>query len=305
MTRNRIASHVLLAVAAFAPLVTSAEPPSEQLAPDQTLRVYDVRDLLQGEASNQILMLSTRLVTSGSGAGDQSPFLEIAPQLERLPEKDVLLEIAGVSGLAASRVRDGIYVVTGAPEAHEQLGRALTAFRAVRGNRYVVNIEAVQVASDTFPAPGQPAPSTDGVLLLRSSQTVNAQTESVVQATSTEQYVSGWIPVVGTQAVGYQVQFATAEDGFVGSLVVGAAESGDERVSIQLAGWMLDTNLQPATVKLGGDELPLSFVRRQERGIQTSIVAPIGQRVVLGVVNGFEPNTTIILTGSAVLAPDE
>lgn len=269
----------------------------------EVLRVYDARDLMAKESLGQIIRLTPEMVFDSSNQG--TGVLELTPRLESVEAGDILLEFAGVSGLTATRLREGIYVATGSPEAHEQLESALKAYRGVGGKRYIVSIEAMQVVSERVPVPGEPAPAPGGELLLRSSQTVNAQTESVVQATRTEQYVSGWVPVVGTQAVGYQVQFATAEDGFVGTLIVASPEGAEDRVSIQVAGWLLDSDVMQGKVTLGGDELPLGTVSRQERGIQTAIVAPIGQRVVLAAVNGFEPETTIILTGSAVLAPNE
>lgn len=291
-------STATLAASAF--LIAGAASPAlaqEQAEHVQVLRVYDARDLGAYSDQSGLLMLRPSLRTNADGEG----YVEIAADVERLPTSDVLLEIAGVSGLAASRLTDGIYLVTGEESAHEQLTAALGSYRAINGERYVVRIDAISMAADETPMPGQPAPGSGGTTLFRSHQTVNARSESVVQATTTEQYVSGWVPVVGTQAVGYQIQFDTAEEGFSGTLVIGAGESADGTVNVQLAGWVLDSEIHSTTIKLAGDELPLSTVSRRERGIQSSIAAPLGQRVVIASVSGFEPDTVIIV--SAVITP--
>ncbi|MBX3315423.1 MAG: hypothetical protein KF902_01015 [Phycisphaeraceae bacterium] len=271
--------------------------------PVRVVRIYDARDMLRGEDAGQTLQLSARV--GDAGGGGTSPFLESVPSFERLPEKDIVLEIAAAIGLYASRVRDGIYVASGSAEAHQQLEGALGAYRGTGGSRYVVNIEAIHVVSDVLPTPGQPVGALEGARLLRSSQTVVAQSGSVIQATSSEQYVSGWVPVVGTQAVGYQAQLATAEDGFVGTLLVGALEAPEGHVSIHLAGWLLDSEVQSMVVTFSGDAMPFGVVRRRERGIQTSVMLPLGERVVLASVNGFEPNSIIVITGSATIAVEK
>ncbi len=283
---------------------SASQPPEADEAVD-LLRVYDVRDLMLLEPSGSILTLSPQLVS----AEDESPFIEISPRIERLREKDILLEISGATGLAATRLRDGIYVVTGSPGSHEQLQNALNSYRGVSAKRYIVSVEAMQVTSPASgteaPAPGSPAPGKDGVVLLRTLQVVKAQTESPIQATSTEQYISGWVPVVGTQSVGYQAQHGSAEDGFAGALIVGSQDEPNSPVTIQLSGVLMDSHITTVPITLSGDQLPLSTVRRSERTVRSAVKAPPGVPVVLAVVNGFEPETTIILTASAVLAPDE
>lgn len=299
MDRRLTPARTTLALVGAATLVPMA---LAQEDPIRVLRIYDARDILRGENAGQMLHLAAR-VSGGSGMGEGSgvsPFIEIVPHIDRAEHKDLLLEIGTATGMYISRVRDGIYVASGTPDAHQQLESALGAYRVAGGPRYIVNVEAVQMVSDSLPTPGRPAPDTTGVRLLRSSQTVTAQTESVVQATTSEQYVSGWVPIVGTQAVGYQAQFATAEDGFVGTLLVGSIDAPEGHVSIQLAGWLLDSQVQNKAVTIAGDTFSFGVITRQERGIQTSVNAPIGARVVLAAVNGFEPNTIIVVTGTAV-----
>lgn len=299
MDRRLTLARTALALVGAAALARTA---LAQEDPIRVLRIYDARDILRAENTGQMLHLAAR-VSGGTGMGEGSgvsPFIEIVPHIERAQDKDLVLEIGTATGLYVSRIRDGIYVASGSPEAHQQLENALGAYRGVGGARYIVNVEAVQMVSDSLPTPGGPAPVTTEVRLMRSSQTVTAQTESVVQSTTSEQYVSGWIPVVGTQAVGYQAQFATAEDGFVGTLLVGSVDAPEGHVSIQLAGWLLDSEVQNNAMTIAGDTFSFGVVRRQERGIQTSVNAPIGERVVLAAVNGFEPNTIIVVTGIAV-----
>lgn len=292
-----ILSAVYVCAASAAPIALGQE------GPVRVLRIYDARDVVRGEGDAlRLAARATGFGGTGNGSGASS-VLELVPQLVGDAEKDIVLELATAIGLYASRVREGIYVASGPTEVHQQFESALDAFRGgggVGGVRYILNVEAVQVAGGVLPSPGQPSPALEGDRLLRSSQTVIVQAESVVQSTTSEQYVCGWIPIVGTQAVGYQAQLATAEDGFVGTLLVGSIDAPDGHVSIQLAGWLLDSEVQNKAVTIAGDTLSFGVVRRQERGIQTSIIAPIGDRVVLAAVNGFEPNTIIVVTGLAV-----
>jgi hypothetical protein len=289
------------AVLAFLATMSLASGALGQAEAVEILRVYDARDLRALDLTSGIVTISSRLAPSESGELQ----LELVPEIERLPESDVLLEIAGVSGLAASRLKEGIYIATGSEEAHQQLMGALDAYRAVRGQRYTVRLEARSIVTNDLPAPGEPAPQGTGALLLRSLQTVNAQAESLVQATTTEQYISGWVPVVGTQAVGYQAQYATADDGFTGTIVIGAPESPDGPVTIQVLGLLVDSTVSTVPIVLSGDELPLSTVRRSERSVRSTVLAQPGVPVILAVVNGFDTESTIILTASAVPAPDQ
>ncbi len=263
------------------------------------LRVYDTRDISGHGLQGGVLTLVPRL-TEGEDGGT----IELLTTVDRLDATDVVLEIAGISGLSATRLQNGVYVVTGSEPGHEQLVYALDAYRAINGERYIVQLEAHSVVMEVAPSPGDPAPATSGTPIFRSNQTVNARADSIVQATTVEQYVSGWVPVVGTQAVGYQVQFAKAENGFSGEITVGAGEAADGRVNVRLAGVALKSDISTSMVKLSGDELPLSTVRRQERGIESSVAAPIGQRIVLASVTGFEANTVIIVTASVRAVPN-
>ena len=264
------------------------------------LRVYDTRDFLIYGSQGGTLTIVPQVVTGQDGGT-----IELMTRFEQPDQTDVVLEIAGVSGLAASRLQNGVYLVSGAQPAHEQFVVALDALRATSGERYIVRIEAHAVAMDAIPSPGDPAPAMTGNPLFRTYQTVNARAESVVQAMATDQYVSGWVPVVSDSAVGYQVQYAKAENGFTGEVTVGAGETADGSVSIQLAGVALKSDISTMMIKLSGDELPLSTVHRQERTVNSSIVAPIGQRVVLMSVSGFEPGSTIVFTASVTPAPKQ
>ncbi len=267
---------------------------------DQVLRVYDVRDLRVYSDQSSYLMISPHLIMNERGTT-----IELATAVEPIETAaatDVLMEIAGVSGLAASRLQDGIYIVTGEESGHQQLVTALESYRAVNGERFIVQLEARLVVGADVPAPGQLAGPPDGESVFRSHQTVSARAASVVKATTTEQYVSGWVPVVSTQAVGYQIQFGTAEDGFTGTLVVGSDNAADS-ANVQLAGIIIRSDIHTTPVKLSGDELPLSTVRRQERGIQSSVAIPLTQRCVIASVSGFDPDTTILITATVTPAP--
>lgn len=265
---------------------------------DQVLRVYDARDIRVYSDQGAYLMISPQLIM-----GENGGTIELSATAEPAGATDVLMEIAGVSGLAASRLQDGIYIVTGDEAAHLQLTSALESYRAVNGERYIVQIEAHLLTSAEAPAPGQLAGSVGGESLFRSHQTVNARSASIVKATTTEQYVSGWVPVVGTQAVGYQIQFGTAEDGFTGTLVVGAGESTNDSTNVQIAGLIMRSDITTIPLKLSGDELPISTVRRQERGIQSSVAVPLAQNAVIASVSGFDPGTTIVITATVTPAP--
>lgn len=293
-----------LAAGLGAPPASASQPP-DGAETEESLRVYDVRDLMLMEPSGSVVMLSPQVMTSG----DEELFLEISPRVERLTEKDILLEIAGASGLAASRLRDGIYVVTGSSQSHEQLQNALDSYRGVSAKRYIVSVEAIQMASPASsapaPIPGSRAPTVEGVVILRTMHVVKAQTETPLQATTTEQYVSGWVPVVGTQAVGYQAQLGKAEEGFSGTLIVGSQDEPSSPVTIQLSGLLMDSSITNVPITISGDQLPLGTVTRSDRTVRSAVKAPPGVPVVLAVVNGFAPETTIILTASAVVAPDE
>lgn len=264
------------------------------------LRVYDTRDVLMYGSQGGTLTIVPQVVT-----GEDGGTIELVTRFDQPDQTDVVLEIAGVSGLAASRLQNGVYLVSGAQPAHEQFVVALDALRATSGERYIVRIEAQSVVMDAIPSPGDPAPTMTGGPLFRSYQTINARAESVVQAMATDQYVSGWVPVVSDSAVGYQVQYSRAENGFTGEVTVGAGEAADGSVSIQLSGLAVKSDISTMKIVLSGDELPLSTVRRQERNINSSVVAPIGQRVVLSSVSGFEPGSTIIISASVTPAPKQ
>ncbi|MBX3368070.1 MAG: hypothetical protein KF912_12230 [Phycisphaeraceae bacterium] len=288
---NLLAASLLLAPASLA----IAQPDDTTV---DLLRVYDTRDFLAYGSQGGTLTLVPHLVNGPDGGT-----IELKPRIVQTDLSDVVLEIAGVSGLAASRLQSGVYLVTGAQPAHEQFVLALDALRATNGDRYIVRLEAQSVVVDNVPSPGDPAPAMSGGPIFRSYQTINARAESVVQAMATDQYVSGWVPVVSESAVGYQVQYSRAENGFAGQVTVGAGEASDGSVMIQLTGVAVQSDISTMMIKLSGDELPLNMVHRQERSINSSIVAPIGQRVVLTSVSGFEPGSTIIISASVSPAP--
>lgn len=265
---------------------------------EEVLRVYDARDLRIYSDQGAYLTISPRLVTNEGGTT-----LELSAGIETSEATDVLMQIAGVSGLAASRLQDGIYIVSGEEPAHLRLTAALESYRAVNGERYIVEIEAHLLTGPEAPAPGQPANAPGGESVFRSHQTVSARSASMVKATTTEQYVSGWVPVVGTQAVGYQIQFGTAESGFTGTLVIGAGESADDSTNVQIAGLIVRSDIKTIPLTISGDELPVSTVRRQERGIQSSVALPLAQRSVIASVSGFDPGTTILITATVTPAP--
>lgn len=256
------------------------------------LRVYDVRDL-GAYAQTGLVSITPRIDQDSDGL-----FVLGLTALtgQTSPQPDILMEVAGLTGLSAKRLQEGIYVATGPAESHEQLMAALAQYRTISGVHYVVELAAYESTQPVAAVPGDSAASMSGPAVFQCRQTVAGRASAAVAATSSEQYVSGWVPVVGNSAVGYQVQTSSAETGLTGTLVIGAGEAPEGRVNIQLAGWALKTDVTNSTITLGGDTLPLGTAKRQERGIQTSLSAPVGESIVLATISGFQPGSVVILT---------
>lgn len=185
-----------------------------------------------------------------------------------------------------------IFIVDATNAEHGQVDEAIRTLQALHTEGYIVRVELIEGGIGETARVGRPRPewsqtATIAVVeqfALRTAPTTIADTNQI-------DYIAQWSPVVSDNAVGYDPQIRSIEDGLSGTLTVGVGSAAPGHVNVQLQGGVRTADLVETVASAPGAgvicELPVFMARASTRVIDLRASIPFGQPTVIGVLRGF------------------
>ncbi len=294
------------------------------------LRVYDTRDLAAalpaspGSVAGGFYHLVPRLESSGPDGAlvrlDFAPASGTAKAAESAAPADLVVSrLCDQLSLQREPLVEGVYLITGEAEQHEQFVKLLEDVRSLYQGAYELEIFAYPASAAQAPALGASAESTG--VTLRSRQVIGRRVESHIAMTEEISYVRDWQPVVGNSSVGYDPEPGTATKGLRLAVTAGAVEraggssapgggrarpapdsaSSEAVVTLRVRGEYMDVQIEKQSSPLGplsGGALELGLPHTITRTIESDMRLPLGQPSVLAVVAGAKPGEVLVIAGA-------
>jgi hypothetical protein len=229
-------------------------------------------------------------------------------------------QVRGLLPIDAASIGASAWAVRAMPEDHERLVMLIDQAAATHGEHesydeadedddedtdtvYTVRVFAGLIEQHTAPDVGERFPGEHVDVIAAPQVTIEDGEEASVSALRLETFIAGYLPVVGTNAVGYQVQTETVEMGFEMEMEIEAEEDG--RVEVGIEGWFAEGEVRDESLRLGDATLPIGLPVINRRSIESEVMlaldsAPIivsslpgmgpDQRLIIGLsVRAFEP----------------
>lgn len=208
-------------------------------------------------------------------------------------------------GVGHSELLDGVYVVEGTQSQLAEVDEMMRGFRSALGRAYVVRVECRVYPQEVDIPLGRP-PSEGGGVIQWFDGTVGARRECPIQLTTTQTFINEWSPVVSDSAVGYDPQADTVTSGLAATVLIG--EQNEGMVRARLVGTLQEVSLDERMVEMSGAVLPFSAPTVVHRAILADATISMGESVVVQVMPGFDPGTTMavvirVLPIESVFAP--
>jgi len=289
---------VLLAFAGLATGPTAAQQPSPREAgqveaePSGAVwRLYDLRDLLGVLPPNPCATQPAKDTYQSSGWTQQ--WLAYARAHIDQPDLNTLFEeLQGVVGFTAWRLFDGVYAVVADEQAHEQFTAMLDQIRRLYAERLQIEVSCYRVPASQQPSVGDEAP--EGPPLFRQQFVAPRRAPVRISRLRERTYVTELAPQVAESAVGYDARVATAEEGIVLWVLVGAGPDDPEVAAVSLAGEFRQLADQRASGALTAD-LKLDLPALEVVRVHSTANVPWGRRTVVCTVSGFSDSEMLLV----------
>jgi hypothetical protein len=251
-----------------APAALPADEPTE-------LRILDTKDLLDA--------------------------LQVSPDH---PSTDIFILLNNITGATAYAMGANTVAVVGTRPQLDAIDRVIASITS--SPMLELEIMVHDSGPGTAPRLGEPAPSPEPSFRLR--RAMRQGTTATLDTIAKVGFISDWTPVVSTGSVGYDPQIEELEEGLrLAATVTPSPDASGSRV-LRLQGSITSLTLTSTTTRLpGGPEqgLAISLPRRESTAIATSIALPEGRPIVVAVLPGKSPGTSVVLSASvrALSAP--
>lgn len=230
--------------------------------PDSVVRVYTIRGL------------------EDSGSGEMTG-------------AQLMLAIANAMGVNITPIGTTMFMARATAAEHDAIVDLIAQLKKSTAIRYRIELTQVTVTGQA-PAIGTglttiPSPEA------RMDRIVAQGTATRFDALRTQSYIGEWWPIVGNGVVGTQPQVKTAWSGLATTVSVG--DTDGKSVQVHLNGDVSRVALKDGShaIGSGGASLTITLPSREERTLHANMKIPLGQSTIIGVVNGFDAGTWIVI----------
>lgn len=253
--------------------------------PDMSMRVYDLRSLLPTAA--QVA------VPNDMAAAAMSLDAVVRALVESLMYRMVRLDA-------------GIYAIEGDGKQHEQFENTIAQLKALASEVFQVDLRLARVPKAQVLQIGTPLPAGMAGLaeLAAIRMALPKRTPTHTESIRETSYVSGWQPVVGSSAVGYDAKQDTVRDGVILTATVSDASPSANQpgaLRLQLAGSVSQAEFKegrsPALGSGVTDPVGLTYSMPvvQRRTVLSDVTITPGVATIVGLVDGFAADQSIVI----------
>ncbi|MBL8762663.1 MAG: hypothetical protein JNM07_00150 [Phycisphaerae bacterium] len=251
------------------PLVARSLALITSVQPDETeeVRVYDCRDF--------------------------EMFLPPVPEVN--VTEQMLARLANASGVSVEPISGAIVSVVATPAGHTAFARLLADVRKLHD---VFQVELIVFRMPKGEAPALGAPAAPQNVVVRTSQTVQRMRAASIESVTQRTYLSGWQPVVGQQASGYESRTEKIEEGFRTIVFIGAGPESAERSRVSLRGRVSGVHFQDVQAPLvdrKGGELLVQLPSVVSRTFDTDMSLPFGKATVVAVLDAENEEESLVV----------
>lgn len=245
------------------------------------LRVYDLRDL--------------RAIIPAPESEDDG----LTSATERL-----IGELTNAMGSSSIAIADDVYAVSASAEKHAQLAALLTSVRDLYKERYELTLLTYFVLTHSTVQIGDVAKPDS--ISARRSFVATRRTPFRAGTETRHTYVSGVMPIVAEQAVGYQPMVRTTESGLRLNGLVGAGPEDSKGTSLMLSGeWSMVSPGRTFSVEStgGSPAYRLEFPQVETQLFRSDVQIEFGKLTVVAILGSPREGESMILAASVRKLP--
>jgi hypothetical protein len=286
---------------------------------EESWKLYDVRDLIsllppvpaqEGDLPQFLggrpLDLFGRFhparhsASDGDGAGSAAGIGQQESKKPRFENQiDALIDrVCGMLQIECALLFTGVYGIRAEQAEHAHVQHLLESIRNLYKERYAVELVLYRVPANEAPVIGDAANWVAS--RLRHQFVAPRRTPTSVQLITQQDFLRALEPVVATGAIGYASRIDRLNDGLRLSVLIGAGENHEDKISIQVSGDLRWINWEQRRDEFQTPSGPISIELPTERirSINASLGIPLDKPTVLSVIAGFHDEECYVLAGS-------